>query len=188
MRVMLHSTPGVLAPVWVFCPSPSSLIRPHPPHSQAHRDFAALRLILDALAVRLRLGDPRVVPHFHCLFCIDMSSSETTESPLAACAQFLRQRRWPSPRLHRLGTFKVPHHPLLVGQGFSELDYGSLALRPVELLAPLSDRTGLCSSQPTRAFTSRLPAARSPSPLPDITTVATEQSPPAGLTPARNIS
>jgi hypothetical protein len=40
------------------CPSPSSLNRPHPPHSGAHPDFAALRLIPDALAVRFRLGDP----------------------------------------------------------------------------------------------------------------------------------
>src|SRR5262249_19468929 len=46
------------------CPGPSSLNRPHPPHSQAHRDFAAKRLIRNAFAVRERLGDPRVVPGF----------------------------------------------------------------------------------------------------------------------------
>jgi hypothetical protein len=46
------------------CPGPSSLNRPHPPHSQAHRDFAAQRLIRDAFAVRERLGDPRAVPSF----------------------------------------------------------------------------------------------------------------------------
>jgi len=40
------------------CLGPSSLNRPHPPHSWAHPDFAALRLIPDALAVRFRLGDP----------------------------------------------------------------------------------------------------------------------------------
>jgi hypothetical protein len=48
----------------LFCPGPSSLNRPHPPHSQARRDFAAVRVIRDALAVRERLGDPRVVPRF----------------------------------------------------------------------------------------------------------------------------
>ena len=35
------------------CPSPPSLSRPHPSHSQAHRDFAAQRLIRDAFAVLL---------------------------------------------------------------------------------------------------------------------------------------
>jgi len=39
----------------LFCPGPSSLSRPHPPRSQAHRDFAARRLIRDAFAVRARL-------------------------------------------------------------------------------------------------------------------------------------
>ena len=40
----------------LFCPGPSSLNRPHPPHSLAHRDFTAWRLIRDAFAVRERLG------------------------------------------------------------------------------------------------------------------------------------
>ena len=34
-----------------FCPDPSSLNRPHPPHSQAHPDFTAQRLIRYAFAV-----------------------------------------------------------------------------------------------------------------------------------------
>src|SRR5205823_2368968 len=38
-----------------FCPTPSSLIRPHPPHWQAHRDFTVQQLIRHALAVRFRL-------------------------------------------------------------------------------------------------------------------------------------
>jgi hypothetical protein len=128
------------------CPDPSSLIRPHPPHSRAHRDFAALRLIRHALAVRLRLGDPRLVPCFRCPLSVGMSSSQTPGSSLAASAQFLRQRRWPSPRCHRLGTPEIPHHPLRVGQVISELNHGSLSLRPVDLLAPLSDRTRLSLS------------------------------------------
>src|ERR1700756_4944576 len=40
------------------CPRPSSLTRPHPPHSQAHRGFTAPQLIRDAFAVRVRRGDP----------------------------------------------------------------------------------------------------------------------------------
>jgi hypothetical protein len=64
----------------LFCPSPSSLIRPHPPHSQTHRDFTASRLIRDAFAVRERLSDPRVVPGFRCPFCPGMPSSMTPGS------------------------------------------------------------------------------------------------------------
>ena len=56
----------------LYCPGPSSLNRPHAPHSQAHRDFTAERLIRDAFAVRERLGDPRVVPSFRWLFLPDM--------------------------------------------------------------------------------------------------------------------
>ena len=41
-----------------------------------------------------------------------------------------------------------------------------------------------CSPPLQETFTSGLSTARSPSPLPDITTVATGQFPPAGLTPA----
>ncbi len=61
------STPGVLGsgPSSVVSVH-HSLLRPHPPVSQAHRDFTALRLILDAFAVRERLGDPRDLPYFHC--------------------------------------------------------------------------------------------------------------------------
>jgi hypothetical protein len=39
-----------------YCPSPSTLIRPHPSHSQAHPDFTAVRFIRDAFAVLVRLG------------------------------------------------------------------------------------------------------------------------------------
>jgi hypothetical protein len=71
-----------------YCPSPSTLNRPHPSHSQAHPDFAALRFIRDAFAVLVRLGDPRLVPCFRCTFLIDMPPSTTPGSPSAALAQF----------------------------------------------------------------------------------------------------
>ena len=48
----------------LFCPNPSSLNRPHPSHSWAHRDFTAQRLIRGAFAVRERLGDPPLVLSF----------------------------------------------------------------------------------------------------------------------------
>ena len=59
----------------------------HPPHSQAHRDFAALRLTRDAFAVRERLGDPRAVPGFRCTFLPDMPSSMTSGSSIIVSVQ-----------------------------------------------------------------------------------------------------
>jgi hypothetical protein len=70
-----------------YCPSPSTLNRPHPSPSQAHPDFAAWRFIRDALAVLVRLGDPRVVPCFHCTFLLGMPSSTATGSPSAVLTQ-----------------------------------------------------------------------------------------------------
>jgi hypothetical protein len=72
----------------LFCLGSSSLNRPHPPHSWAHRDFAAWRLIRDAFAVRERLSDPRVVPSFRWLFRLDMPSSMTPGSSIIVVVQF----------------------------------------------------------------------------------------------------
>jgi hypothetical protein len=152
------------------CPAPSSLIRPHPPHSQAHSDFAAWRFIRNAFAVLVRLGDPRLVPCFCCTFPLDMPSSTTAGSPLAICAQFLHQRHWPSPEVERLGTPKKPHHPLQMGRTFAA-SLVRYSLRPAKLLATLADLTGYFS-QPTVTFTSRLSTGRSSFPSLDITTVA----------------
>jgi hypothetical protein len=80
----------------LFCPGPSSLMRPHPTHSQAQRDFTALQLIRDVFAVRFRLGNPRLVPCFHRSFFLSMSPSTTPGSPAAVYTQFLRRQRWPS--------------------------------------------------------------------------------------------
>ena len=72
----------------LFCLGSSSLNRPHPPHSRAHRDFAAWRLIRDAFAVRERLSDPRVVPGFRWLFRLDMPSSMTPGSSITGWSPF----------------------------------------------------------------------------------------------------
>jgi hypothetical protein len=89
------------------CPGLSSLNRPHPPHSWAHRIFTAWRLIRDAFAVRERLGDPRVVPNFHCTFLPGMPSSPTPGSPTSICSR-TSMPTWPSPFDHRLGTPDTP--------------------------------------------------------------------------------
>ena len=81
-----------------------------------------------------------------------------------------RRRHWPSPRTKGLGTPDVPAIRFSRGHGFRGYS-GSQLLRPVRLLAPLygPDRV----SRPTGAFTSRLSAGRSPSPLLDMTTTVT---------------
>ena len=91
----------------LFCPGPSSLNRPHPPHSQVHRDFTAYRLIRDAFAVRERLGDPRAVPGLRCSFLPGMPSSPTPGRPASKCSR-ASMPTWPSPFDHRLGTPKIP--------------------------------------------------------------------------------
>ena len=100
------------------CPDPSSLIRPHPTHSQAQRDFAALQLIRPAFAVRCRLGHPRLVPCFHRSFFLNMSSSATPGSPAAVCTQFLHRQRWPSSLQYRLGSPILPANPFHAGGTF----------------------------------------------------------------------
>jgi len=59
---------------------------------------------------------------------------------------------------------------------------GSFSLRPVELLVSLADLTGVFPSQ-RRLLPPSFPTGRSPFPQSDITTVATEQTPPMGLSP-----
>jgi hypothetical protein len=88
------------------CPSPSSLNRPHPPHSPAHRDFAAWRLIRDAFAVRERTWRPASGSVLSLPLLLDMQSSTTAGSPSAAHTQFLRRQRRPSPSVEQLGAPK----------------------------------------------------------------------------------
>ena len=152
------------------CPDPSSLNRPHAPHSQAHRDFAAWRLIRDAFAVRERLGDPRVVPSFRCPFfprhaaLYDPGEFRHRHGPVLRC------RTWPSPGSEQLGTPIIPAIRFAQGTSFgaSRFTYATACrfARP-----PVTDQTK--SPRPQRTFTSRLPAGRSPFlPLDMTTTVA----------------
>src|SRR6516164_8925599 len=151
------------------CLGPSSLNRPHPSHSWAHRDFTARRLIGDAFAVRERRGDPRVVPGFRCPFLPNMPSSLTPGSSIIASVQNF-DADVPSPRSERLGTPNSPAVRFARGTYF-EASWFTHLLRPVRLLAPLYGSDW--NAQPTGASTSRLSTDRSPSPLLDMTTTAT---------------
>ena len=119
--------------------------------------------------MRERLGDPRVVPGFRCSFFPDMPSSQTPgSSDIVSVQNFDADVAFAKVALARRS--QNSHDPFRVGAPFRGFT-GSHLLRPVGLLAPLygSDR----HAQPTGAFTSRLPAGRSPSPLLDMTTTST---------------
>ena len=124
----------------LFCPGPSSLNRPHPPHSWAHRDFTAWRLIRDAFAVRERLSDPRVVPGFHCTFLLGMPPSPTPGSPTSLCSR-TSMPTWTSPFDHRLGTPDIPAIRFARGVDFVaslvRFRYGLPGCSP-----PCTDQTG----------------------------------------------
>jgi hypothetical protein len=68
---------------------------------------------------------------------------------------------------------KIPIIRFRWGDGFAA-SLVRYSLRPVELLAPLTDLTGHFA-QPTGTFTPELPASRSPFSSSGITTVATER-------------
>jgi hypothetical protein len=95
-----------------------------------------------------------------------------------------RRQRWPWSK--RKMDSALPTFPQSASRGgwIMELDYSSLALRPVELFAPWRIGPSI-SAQPTGTFTSGLPMNWSPAPSPDIATVATGQVPRAGLAPTR---
>ena len=148
---------------------PSSLNRPHLPHSQAHHDFTAWRLIRDVFAVRERLGDPRVVPSFRCTFLPDMPPSPTTRSPDIATSK-LTMPTWSSPRTNRLDTPNDPAIRFARGLHYA----ASLVHNCYGLSGCSPPRTNLTeiSLQPPEAFTSRLPTGRSPFPSLDMTTTS----------------
>ena len=115
---LYRSTPGALAPVWVLL-SQSLIAYPAPSAPLAGTvRFHCSQLIRPAFAVRFRLGDPRLVPCFHCSFFLNMSPSTTPGSPAAVCTQFLHRQRWPSSLQHRLGTPFLPANPFHAGVPF----------------------------------------------------------------------
>ena len=88
---------------WTTPPTPGALARVRVIVSRFRRMAAYTRCI----AVRERLGDPRVVPSFHCTFLPGMPSSPTPGSPASICSR-TSMPTWPSPFDHRLGTPDTP--------------------------------------------------------------------------------
>ncbi|MCU1318227.1 MAG: hypothetical protein JWN63_3549 [Candidatus Acidoferrum typicum] len=110
-----------------------------------------------------------------------MPPSTTPGSPSAASAQFfangLGLRRPLNPTRHS----HLPHHPLPMGESFRGFP-GSLFATACRF-ACLPGGSDRALPQPTETFTPKLSTGRSPFPLSGITTVVTEQAPPAGLAP-----
>jgi hypothetical protein len=131
--------------------------------------------------VLVRLGDPRVVPCFHCTFLLGMPSSTATGSPSAVLTQSftddLGLRQEPTAR-HSQGC------PSSASDGRRVFEASLVRFRYglSELLVSLADLTGVFPSQ-RRLLPPSFPTGRSPFPRSDITTVATEQAPPMGLSP-----
>jgi hypothetical protein len=123
-----------------FCPGPSTLISPIRPTRGHIAISPTLRLIRDAFAVRERLGDPRVVPSFRCIFLPDMPPSM---SPGRSASSF--SRKFDSDiGLHQdlSGSALPVILPSVSSRARISGLIGSPLLRPVRLLAPLdgSDR------------------------------------------------
>jgi hypothetical protein len=129
------------------CPGPSTLSRPHPPQLPAHSDFTVSRLIRNAIAVHAfdMPRQPTTGSELSLMLFRNMSSSETTGNPSVAYPQYFTE----GAGLQLLGTvsaFPSSSHSDSGEEPFSRLNYGSLALQPVALLAPLSEQTGFAPS------------------------------------------
>ena len=81
----------------------------------------------------------------------------------------------------RLGTPKVARHPLQTGGGFSRLHWFAFATACRVARLPGGSDRGFPSQR--RLLPPSFPTGWSPFPRSDITTVATEQAPPMGLSP-----
>ena len=114
---------------------------------------------------------------------VGMSSSETPRNLSAACTHFLRRQRGPCDQDQGLGiSHKTTLRFLYGGSDLGALLPFAFATTCQLARPPVgADRAFIL---PTRTFTSGLPTDWSPAPSPDMTTVASEQFPSAGLSPA----
>ena len=147
-----RSGPGYVVPVHHRLTGP---MRPTPKHSPIS-PHGGLYALSSLCVVSRRLGDPGADP----CFCWHTFSTCRPPRPrevhrLLSPSSFtddagLRPKR-------RVSALPISHTPILVGGEFSRLHYGSLSLRPADLLALLVGADQVLT-QPTRAFTFGLPA------------------------------
>ena len=141
----------------------------------------------------------RIAVYTECLRCAGAPRRPTTGSVLSLRVPYrhaalydpgesigclcsvLRQRLWPSSSLNPTRHSHLPHHPLPMGESFRGFP-GSLFATACRF-ACLPGGSDRALPQPTETFTPKLSTGRSPFPLSGITTVVTEQAPPAGLAP-----
>ncbi len=130
------------------CPGPSSLNWPHPPHSQAHPDFAASRFIRDIFAVPdlHRPRRPASGSELSSMLFRNMSSSTTTGNSSAACTQYFTED--PSLQLRMtVSAFPSPSHSdPSKGVSFRGLTTVRLRYDLLFCLPSLSEQTRFASS------------------------------------------
>jgi hypothetical protein len=188
VRAVNCSTPGVLAPVRVIVSRSiitySTPSAPLAGTARLHRKAAYThcpRCAPNSRAPRRPTrGSVLSLAYF-----LDMSPSETPGSSSVASVQFLHRRRWPSTACEVLGASDPSHPPILVRERNFEASLRFTFAATCRFARPPVG-ADQAFAQPTRTFTSGLSADWSPAPPPDITTVATGQAPPAGLSPASN--
>jgi hypothetical protein len=183
----------------LYCPSPSSLNRPHAPHSRARHDFTVA-----AYTWRLRCACRPRRPASGSVLSLTVLCRHAALLDPGEPAGCLRPV--PSPAALAFTRVRGVRRSQIPTIRFKWACVTRLIrfdlLRPVDLLASLADLT-LSSSRwithcpyapgwepsphdrPTETFTPELSASRSPFSPSGMTTVATGQVPPAGLTPAR---
>ncbi len=151
-RGLYLSTPGVLGSGRsCVVSSPRRLLRPHPPVSRARGDFAALRFIRRAFAVRARRGDPRDLPYFHCC------TVHTCRRPYAGGSEppsrYAAARYQASSTSQRVATHKCPSLPA-IPDGVKPVDAASFALGcgPCVCLALRTGNDPVRPAAPHRAF------------------------------------
>ena len=93
------------------CPGPSSLNRPHPPHSPAHPDFTVLSAYTRCLrcAYSHMSRRPATGSELSSMLFRNMSSSETTGNSSAAYTQYLAENAGLQLRL-KVSTFPLSSH------------------------------------------------------------------------------
>ena len=139
-----RSGPGYVVPVHHHLSGP---MRPTCRHSSISPQ-CGLYALPSLCALSPRLGDPRVDP------CFRWHTFSTCRPPGPTGSSFGCLYPVPSPmtlafdqRGNGLGTSIFPTLRFSWGGLFSRLHYGSLSLRPVDLLALLSELTGFSPSQ-----------------------------------------